>query len=137
VKLRSPAHTIFLFLGFGAFLAGQITAGTVLATCCEYPERARAQHATQGTKCCAGEKDGSSGCHSIGCRIPFHGLISSGALPETMAPAWKSAGSYGSPRDSLTAREILALWRAHPQSIADRYLSSDPPIFLIDLALII
>jgi hypothetical protein len=137
VKLRRPVHPIFLFLGLGAFLAAQIMAGTALATCCDYPDRAEGHHPTQGIKCCPGVKDCPKNFHSINCRIPVHALIRSGGAREIMAFAWKSAGSYCSTRDFLMARALLALWKIYPQGIACRYSSSDPPIFIIDLTLII
>lgn len=137
MKLRKSAHLIVLFLGLGAFLAAQIMGGTVLATCCDYADRAGGHHPTQGTKCYSCERDCPQSFPWIACGIPVHALINSSVIPEIMALARKSAGSYCNARDPLTARAILALWKTHPQGIAGRCPSSDPPIFITDLALII
>jgi hypothetical protein len=137
VKVRKPAHPLFLFLGLGIFLATQIMAGTAIATCCDHSDRAGRPHPTQGSKCCPGAEDCPKSFHLIGCRIPVHALTRSGGAPEIMALAWKSAGNYCSVRDFLMARALLAPWKIYPQGIACRYSSSDPPIYIIDLTLII
>jgi hypothetical protein len=137
VKLKRPAHPIILFLGLGAFLAAQLAGGAVPATSCDYPNRAEGHRLTQGTKSCPCEKDCPNSFVSICCRIRVDALISPGAVREIIAFAWKSVRNSFSTPDPLTAHETLAIWKTHPQTIAGRYPSSDPPIFLIDLALII